>query len=92
MSEMIIGLIVAMLFSAFFSGMEIAFALYTSTSYAGNGTPTTVTFKTPKQYKVYGPVNGQTKQVKTAYGSVGGVTKEIKKIYGSVNGVTKRIY
>lgn len=42
--------------------------------------------------KLYGSVNGATKQVHKLYGSVGGVTKTVTKLYGSVNGVTKLIY
>lgn len=42
--------------------------------------------------KLYGSVNGQTKEISTLYGSVNNQTKEIKKLYGSVNGQTKLIY
>lgn len=42
--------------------------------------------------KLYGSVNGQTKEIKKLYGSVNGQTKEIKKLYGSVSGRTKRIF
>lgn len=42
--------------------------------------------------KLYGSVNGQTKQVVKLYGSVNGVTKEIKKLYGSSGGVTRLIF
>ena len=53
---------------------------------------TTGTFRTVKQYKLYGSVNNQTKKITKLYGSVNGQTKLISKLYGSVNGVTKRIY
>jgi len=42
--------------------------------------------------KLYGSVNGQTKQIRKLYGSVNGVTKEIVKLYGSAGGVTKLIF
>lgn len=42
--------------------------------------------------KLYGPVNGLSKQIKTLYGSVNGQSKELTKLYGSVNGVSKLIY
>lgn len=42
--------------------------------------------------KLYGSVNGQTKEISTLYGSVNNQTKEIKKLYGSINGQTKLIY
>lgn len=42
--------------------------------------------------KLYGSVNGQTKQIRKLYGSVNGQTKLIRKLYGSVNGQTKLIY
>lgn len=42
--------------------------------------------------KLYGSVNGQSKEIKMLYGSVGGQTKKIKKLYASVNGQTKLIY
>lgn len=42
--------------------------------------------------KLYGSVNGRSKEIKKLYGSVNGVSKEITKLYGSVNGVSKLIY
>lgn len=42
--------------------------------------------------KLYGSVNGRSKEIKTLYGSVNGQSKEITKLYGSVNGVSKLIY
>lgn len=42
--------------------------------------------------RLYGSVNGQTKEIKTLYGSVAGQTKKIKKLYASVNGQTKLVY
>ena len=42
--------------------------------------------------KLYGSVNGLSKQIKTLYGSVNGESKEILKLYGSVNGQSKLIY
>ena len=53
---------------------------------------TAVSFTTLPGGKIYGSVNGQTKQVQKLYGSVNGAAKEIKKMYGSVNGVAKRVY
>lgn len=37
--------------------------------------------------KLYGSVNGETKQIKKLYGSVNGQAKEIKKLYGPVGTV-----
>ena len=51
--------------------------------------PTVTTLFVPK---LYGSINGQTKEIKKLYGSVNGQTKEIQKLYGSVNGQTKRIF
>lgn len=42
--------------------------------------------------KLYGSVNGSSKEIKKLYGSVNGVSKEITKLYGSVNGLSKLIY
>lgn len=42
--------------------------------------------------KLYGSVNGRSKQIKTLYGSVNGQSKELTKLYGSVNGASKLIY
>lgn len=42
--------------------------------------------------KLYGSVNGESKEIKTLYGSVGGQSKKIVKLYGSVNGRSKLIY
>ena len=42
--------------------------------------------------KLYGSVNGQSKEIKTLYGSVNGQSKKIVKLYGSVNGRSKLIY
>lgn len=42
--------------------------------------------------KLYGSVNGQTKQIVKLYGSVNGQTKQIVKLYGSVNGLTRLVY
>ena len=56
-----------------------------------NSSIVSLTFRTLPEYKLYGSVSSQTKQIKKLYGSVNGQTKLIKKLYGSVNGVTKRI-
>lgn len=53
---------------------------------------TAETFSTLQSAKLYGSVNGQTKEIKKLYGSINGQTKEITKLYGSVNGLTKRIF
>ena len=42
--------------------------------------------------KLYGSVNGLSKQIKTLYGPVQGQSKKLMKLYGSVNGVSKLIY
>lgn len=42
--------------------------------------------------KLYGSVNGQTKEVKKLYGSVNGRGKVLQKLYASVGGQTKLIY
>lgn len=42
--------------------------------------------------KLYGSVNGSSKEIKKLYGSVNGVSKKITKLYGSVNGLSKLIY
>lgn len=60
---------------------------------AGEVVSNTVTFDTATPNpKLYGSVNGQTKQISKLYGSVNGQTKEIRKLYGSVNGQTKLVY
>lgn len=61
------------------------------TTSVGSCYPVEITFGTTDS-KLYGSVNGRTKQVKKLYGSVNGHTKEVKKLYGSVNGRTKLIY
>lgn len=72
-------------------GTEYSVQTRVSTT-AGTNTGPTITFTTLKVAKLYGSVNGQTKEIKKLYGSVNVQTKEITKLYGSVNGVTKRIY
>lgn len=61
------------------------------TTSVGSCYPVKITFETTNS-KLYGSVNGRTKQVKKLYGSVNGQTKKITKLYGSVNGQTKLIF
>lgn len=58
-----------------------------SVPYTFTATPTPIATS-----KLYGSVNGNSKQITKLYGSVNGQAKLITKLYGSVNGVTKRIY
>lgn len=75
-------------------------SLYPETTYyfksvADNGvlssSSAVVSATTSPGTKLYGSVNGETKQITNLYGSVNGETKRITKLYGSVNGETKRI-
>ena len=63
-------------------------------SFSGQYSETkTLTFTTsPKQYAIYGSVNGTTKPMTKLYGSINNQTKQITKLYGSVNGLSKRIF
>lgn len=47
---------------------------------------------TTKNFKLYGSVNGASKEINHLYGSVNGQSKKIVKLYGSVGGVVKEIY
>lgn len=67
-------------------------ALLRTSTPAGYSVSGALSFSIAGDSKLYGSVNGQSKQIKKLYGSVNGQTKQITKLYGSVNGRTKLIY
>ena len=53
---------------------------------------TIVISNTNQAGKIYGSVNGRTKELVKLYGSVNGRTKKLVKVYASVGGVAKKVY
>ena len=53
---------------------------------------TIVISNTNQAGKIYGSVNGQTKELVKLYGSVNGQTKKLVKVYASVGGVARKVY
>lgn len=66
------------------------FGRYGATSGWGYSKSITVTPKTTP--KIYGSVDGVSKEITKLYGSVDGKARKIKKLYGSVNGRSELIY
>lgn len=53
---------------------------------------TIVISNTNQAGKIYGSVNGRTKELVKLYGSVNGRTKKLVKVYASVGGVARKVY